>query len=216
MPSYTQVKGSQCWLESARGADKAISNIANALPAVVTATAHGLVDGEAAVVFVEAWNAFNNIVVQASEKTDDTFKVAGYDTSDTSRFPASGDTGTLNEITFGTRIGQILECTPEGGELKSETIDPWDEEREIEFFTGETATKVRAVLGFNHESAAQQALLAASRTRAPKAFKFVMGGANVYGYGRVWASEMPQFGPTVLRRNIAFSFLGPATTFTAA
>jgi hypothetical protein len=214
--SYTQVKGSQCYLESARASAKVFESATNAAPPVVTSTAHGYSNGDALIQFVEQWDDLNNVVVQASSITTDNYTIAGYDTTDTTYFPSTGDTGTIQKVTLGTRIGQIIECTSEGGELKSETIDPWDSQREIEFFTGETATKVRMVLGFDHALAAQAALLAASRARTPKAFKFVMGGATVYGYGRVWAAQVPTFGPTVLRRNIAFAFLGPATTFATA
>lgn len=214
--SYTELKGSQCWIETARAAAKNITGITNAAPPEVTSAVHGYMNGDPILQFIEQWEDFNNIVVQVSNKDDDTYEVADFDTTSTNDFPASGDSGTAHKITFGMKIGQILECTSEGGELKSETIDPWDRKKEIEFFTGETATKIRMVLGYDGQSAAQKALLAASNARLPKAFKFVMGATTVYGYGRIWAAKVPVFGPTVLRRNLAFAFLGDATTFATA
>jgi hypothetical protein len=213
--SYILTKGSQVYLESARAANKAIESATNANPVVFTSTAHGYTNGDPVLLLMESWSDFNNVVAQVSAVTTDTFTMAGYSSTDTTMNPTDGDTGTSYEITFGTKIGQILEASSEGGEPKFETISPWDVFRDIDIPNGETASRWRCSLGFDQARTDQQALLAASRARTPKAMKFVMGGAVQYGYGYVWASEQADYQP-VVQRKIAFLFIGRATSFVAA
>jgi hypothetical protein len=210
--SYILTKGTQVYLESARAATKAIESATNANPVVFTSTAHGYSNGDAVLLLMESWSDFNNSIAQVSAQTTDTFTMAGYSSTDTDLNPASSDTGNSYEITFGTRVGQIISGSSEGGEPKFETISPWDEFRDIDLPNGETATRWRGQLGFDGTRSDQQALLAASRARTPKAMKFVLGGANQYGYGYVWASEQGDF-QAVLQRRIAFLFIGRATSF---
>ena len=91
--SYLALVGSAFAITTGLASAKAISNITNADPGVVTATAHGYNNTDE-VLLVTDWEDFNYSIFRVTNKTTDTFELAGYDTSNTTFYPAGSDTGT--------------------------------------------------------------------------------------------------------------------------
>ncbi|MDH0335198.1 phage tail protein [Metapseudomonas otitidis] len=107
--------GSTFDLASAYGSPITISGISNANPAVVTATGHGLANGD----FIElktGWSKLNERVFRVAGVTTNTFELEGVNSTSTSDYPASGGAGTCREITSWARLIDVLETASSGGE----------------------------------------------------------------------------------------------------
>lgn len=100
-------------VQSVLGAPVSITGITKANPGVVSATAHGLSDGDLVLLQVPAWPELRDRVVRVDNSTADAFELEGIDTTD---FPGDFAAGTFQEITFGARCNAIQEVAFTGGE----------------------------------------------------------------------------------------------------
>ena len=91
-----------------------ITALSNAVPAEATAT-NSLAVGD----FVEmtsGWSRLTDKIVRvAASPTSTAFGLDGYDTSDTSIYPAGGGDGSFRKISGWTQLSQILTSTSDGG-----------------------------------------------------------------------------------------------------
>lgn len=210
--SYNTLVGAQFFLSSGFATSTPVSSVTNASPPVVNSTAHGLANGDEGLLLT-GWDDLNEVIVRASSVAANTLQVAGYDTTDTSFYPAASSAGSIAKVTGWTSIGQVLGITPSGGEASFEEVKPFDRRNAVKIFTGFSGSSLEFTLGWDRSLTAQQALQTASRTAAKRAVKFVLpGGIYGYAYGTVSASALPQF-ETVLKQKVVFTMNGAFTTF---
>jgi hypothetical protein len=214
MSTYLALVGSAFAISTGLASAKAVSNATNASPPVVTATAHGYNNTDEVLLVID-WEDFNYSIVRVSNKTTDTFEIAGFDSSNTTFYPQGSDTGNAYKISGWQALGQILGITPQGGDAKYEELAPFDRRNGVRIATGFNASSFEMELGFNDSRTDQQLLLAASRSQSPLGFRFVMAGPTyAYAYGTVSCSAMPIF-DRILKRRISVSMEGMFTSFTA-
>lgn len=214
MSTYLALVGSSFAISTGLASAKAVSNITNASPPVLTITAHGYSNTDEVLLVVD-WEDFNNSVVRVSNQATNSIEVAGYDTTNTTFYPQGSDSGNAYKISGWQALGQILGITPSGGDAKYEELAPFDKRNGVRIATGFNASSFEMELGFNDTRTDQQLLLAASRAQSPLAFRFVMAGPTyAYAYGTVSCSAMPIF-DRILKRRISVSMEGMFTSFTA-
>lgn len=214
MSTYLALVGSSFAISTGLASAKAVSNITNASPPVLTITAHGYSNTDEVLLVVD-WEDFNNSVVRVSNQATNSIEVAGYDTTNTTFYPQGSDSGNAYKISGWQALGQILGITPSGGDAKYEELAPFDKRNGVRIATGFNASSFEMELGFNDTRTDQQLLLAASRSQSPLAFRFVMAGPTyAYAYGTVSCSAMPIF-DRILKRRISVSMEGMFTSFTA-
>lgn len=100
-------------MESALATAVTITGITKANPGVVTATAHGLVDGDYVLLDIDGMYQIDSMVVRVDNKTTDTFELEGIDTTSYDTFSA----GTLQKVTFGTSITTATTLSGSGGDF---------------------------------------------------------------------------------------------------
>lgn len=83
------------------GSDLTITAITKANPAVVTSTAHGLVNGDVVVLDVTGMAEVDGQACRVANKTNDTFELEGIDSTDFGTFVS----GTANEVTAWDTLG---------------------------------------------------------------------------------------------------------------
>lgn len=98
-------------MQSALAAADTITGITKANPGVVTATAHGLNNGDYVYLSVLGMYQLNERVARVANKTADTFELEGIDTSAFDTFTS----GTAEAITFGTSITTATSINSSGG-----------------------------------------------------------------------------------------------------
>jgi len=210
--AYNTLIGAKFAISTTLDTADVVSSVTNASPPVVNSTAHGIVNGEEFVLF-NNWDEFNETVVRASGVTANTINIAGYDTTDTSFYPAASSSGTLQKVMGWTEIGQVLGITSSGGEASFEDLKPFDRRSGIKIFTGFSGSSLEMTLGWDRSRADQTAIAAASRVAGKKAIRFTLpGGIYGYAYGTVSASPLPQF-ENILRQRVVLTMNGIFTSF---
>ncbi|TDV70190.1 phage tail protein [Pseudomonas sp. LP_7_YM] len=113
-------------------AANAVSAISNASPAVATAAAHGLKDGDVVVVR-SGWTRLNDKAVRVTGSDTGTFKLEGIDTTKTTVYAAGAGTGSVRAVTAWAQISQITEVASTGGEQQFATFGflEEDEDRQV-------------------------------------------------------------------------------------
>lgn len=107
--------GSVILVGSTYGSPITITALSNANPAVATATAHGLADGDYIVV-TSGWSRLNGKVVRVASATTNTFALEGINSTSTTIYPVGAGTGSAQEVTAFVQVPQILTSATNGGE----------------------------------------------------------------------------------------------------
>lgn len=158
-------------MQSALAAADTITGITKASPGVVTATAHGLNNGDYVLLSVQGMYELNERVVRVANKTTDTFELEGVDTTSFGTFSS----GTAEAITFGTTMATATTVSNSGGGFEF-----------IDTTTIHDATRSQvpglpaaATYSMDHlwdpADACQIAMKSASDAQAKRAFKFTFG-----------------------------------------
>ena len=111
---------------------KHVTAITNAVEAVCTAAAHGLVVGDI-VVMNSGWDRFDNRVFRVKAITaPDSFTLEGRsaDSSNTAQFPAGGGIGTVTKVLTWTDVLKVLSSSTSGGDPKKVTYRYLESENE--------------------------------------------------------------------------------------
>jgi hypothetical protein len=212
--AYFPIKGSRFYFSTGLASAVAISGITNADPPVVTSATHSYSDNDP-VLLTDTWEEFTDTVFQVNQLSSTTFSLDGFDSTDEDFFPPGSDTGNAEKVTGWQEIGQVLNCTTEGGQPVFIELNPYDKARGIRMVTGTGAASINMTIGFDQSRTDQQLLLENARVFGKKAMKFVLnGGAVAYAYGTLWASEMPNFAE-VLERPVVMTVDGRFTAYVA-
>lgn len=97
------------------GDDVTITEISNANPAVVSATAHGFEAGDI-VVITSGWVKLTGRSFKVGTVTTDTFVLTGVNTLSTQGYPDGVSAGTAKKVEKWVNIPQITEVASSGGE----------------------------------------------------------------------------------------------------
>lgn len=180
-------------LEIATGyaASKTVTILSNANPAVLTATAHGLANGD---IFElkSGWFRLNERLFRAAGITTDTAQVEGQNTTSTTDYPIGTGTGTLREITAWTQVPQILEFTTSGGEQQYSTYSFLEEDFERQLPTVTAAQSLSIGIADDPSLTGYQAVKAASDSRALTALRLRLRNGSIILYnGIISLNETP-------------------------
>ena len=176
-------------MQSALAAAKTITGIAKGTTATVSATAHGLANGDYVALTVNGMWQVNNRVFRVASAATDNFVLEG---EDTTAFDTFTD-GTLQKVTFGTSITTATTVSASGGNfgfIDTTTIH------------GNQKTQVpglpdAATYNMDHlwdvTDAGLKAMKVASDSQALRAFKFTFGtgGQIMVFLGYVGANLLP-------------------------
>jgi hypothetical protein len=211
--AYTFPEGAAIYFSQTFASAKVMSAITNADPAVATVTAHGYSDNDE--VLVESgWEDATDCVVRVEETGVNSLNMHGLNTTDTDFFPAGSGTGNLYKISSWVAIPQVLTIATSGGDPRFTTISPLAKRNSISVPTGFNPTSITLSLGHDASNANYQTMLSVSRSLTKVAFKLVMSGSVVYGYGYLAVSEMPALNvgqPNTVQAS--FTLLGRALSY---
>ena len=121
------------------GSPITVTVVTNASPAVCTATAHGLSNGDIIEV-TSGWGRANKRVFRVANVTANTFELEGFDTSSTSFFPAGTGIGTVREVTAWTQLTKVMNPATQGGDPKTVVYKFVESDVEYSINDGFTAT----------------------------------------------------------------------------
>jgi len=115
MAGIQMPNGATFEIASAYGAAIPFTALTNANPAVATAAAHGLAEGDI-VALSSGWTRLDGRAVQVGEITSGTFALDGVNTTNIQQYPAGSGVGAAREVTTFTEISKITELGSSGGD----------------------------------------------------------------------------------------------------
>lgn len=158
-------------MQSALAAADTITGITKANPGVVTATAHGLANGDYVLLAVQGMYQLDGKVVRVAGVTANTFNLEGVDTTAFDTFSS----GTAQAITFGTSITTATSMNASGGDF--DFIDTTTIHSNVKTQIPGLGNPVSYSFDnlWDSADAGQIAMKAASDAQAIRAFRFTFG-----------------------------------------
>lgn len=186
--------GLKLYMESAIAAAKTISGITKAAPGVISSTAHGFANGDNVLLEIQGMVELHGYLCKVVSTATDTFQVAdvngttGIDTTLFSTFTS----GTAKKVTLGISITGVQDFNFAGGEIKVQDTTTVNDTQDTQIVVGATAQSADMTMQWDPASSAQQAMIAAFKTRANKGFKVLWpDGAFTMWYGTVGYTGAP-------------------------
>lgn len=211
--AYTFPEGAAIYFSQTFASAKVVSAITNADPAVATATGHGYSDDDE-VLFDSGWEDATDTVYRVEETSANALNVHGLVSTDTDFYAAGAGIGNMYKVSSWVAIPQVLTIATSGGDPRFTTISPLAKRNSINVPTGFNATSITLTMGHDASDTNYKTMLSISRSLTKVAFKMVMSGSVVYGYGYMNVSEMPAV--NVGQANTvqaSFSLLGRAVSY---
>lgn len=153
----------------------------NAMPCVVTATAHGFANGDVIEV-TSGWSRINNRVIRVANITTDTFELETIDTSNTVDYAIGSGIGAVRKITGWTQIQQVLSTTSSGGDQQFANFQFLEDDHETRIPTIKAAAGLDFSIADDPTLGGYQLLSAANDDRAPRALKAVLSNSSILYY----------------------------------
>lgn len=213
--SVTKTTGTQFAIGSTYGAAKTMSAITNADPAVATLEAsHGVIVGD----FIEltsGWDLANGRVFRVSAVATNNVTLEGFNTVDTTKYPAGTGTGTVREITAWTTLSQITPAfSVAGGEQNFADTTTVANSIRTQIPTDRNAITVTLPFFFDPTLAWFSTVRAAADASTPYAFRMVFPNASRLVVGAYWSVRgVPTSEDSTLRDVIDLSFIGSPTVY---
>jgi hypothetical protein len=130
-------------IASAFGAAIPTTLVTNATEAVVTATAHGLTNGDIVEV-TSGWGRLNLRMARVKASATNTITLEGIDTSNTNIYPAGSGIGSVRKVTTFTQLEGILGVQSNGGDPKNVSYKYVESDVEVTVNDGFTSTTYSA------------------------------------------------------------------------
>lgn len=178
-------------IASAYGSNITVTALSNANPAVATATAHGLANGD--IVEVNSgWAKLNNRICRVIGVTANTFNLEGIDTASTASYPASGGTGYVRKVTTFAQLAQVLSTTTSGGEQQFASYQFLESDEASEIPTNKSPRRLVLSLADDPTLPGYIEAAKANEDRLQRAIRFSLpGGGFIYYNGYVSVNETP-------------------------
>lgn len=189
--SVSLPNGAVVAIASAYATAVTISAISNANPAVASATAHGLANGDL-IEITSGWSRLNSRIVRVAGATTDSFELEGIDTTSTNLYPTGGGAGTAREISTWQQITQVLEFTTSGGEQQFVTYSFLEEDVEHQIPTVKSASSFAMTIGDDAALPWYALLSTANDDRIPRAVRVTLpSGSSILYNGYVTLNKTP-------------------------
>lgn len=189
--SISLPNGATLKLATVYGAAINITAASNASPAVLTAAAHGLANGDLVEV-TSGWSRINNRIFRVSLSAAGTFALEGLDTSNTTTYTPGGGVGSVRKISTLTQITQILETTSSGGEMGFTEVSLLENDFSTQLPTQASAQSIAISIADDPTLPGFIAVKAAAETRTPRALVVTLPNNSIILYnGIVSLDETP-------------------------
>lgn len=189
--SISLPNGATLKLATVYGTPISITAASNAAPAVLTAAAHGLANGDLVEV-TSGWSRINNRIFRVSLSATGTFALEGLDSSNTVTYTPGGGVGSVRKIATLTQITQILETTSSGGEMGFTEVSLLENDFSTQLPTQASAQSIAISIADDVTLAGFIAVKAAAETRSPRALVVTLPNSSVILYnGIVSLDETP-------------------------
>lgn len=214
--SFRLPNGSTFDLASTYGSAITVSAITNANPAVVTATAHGLANGDI-IELTSGWTPINGRLFRIANSDTNTFELEGVDSTDTVRYPAAGGAGTCRKITAFVRVTQVLNTSTSGGEQQFYDFAFLEDTDQRRLPTTRSAQSMNLEVADDSTQAFVSVADELDDTRRVAGMRMNLAGGDIILYnGYASFSKTPSTNrDQLMTRTLTYSFSGVPTRYNA-
>ena len=178
-------------LATAFGNAQTVTAVTNAAEAVVTCSAHGYSDGDI-VEITSGWGRANKRVFRVSGATTGTFKLEGFNTTDTDFYPAGTGIGTVREVSTWQQLSKVMSPSTTGGDPKTVVYKFVESDVEYAINDGFTATSMQMEFDDDDTTDGYSAMQTLTDSQSNTILKMLMrSGAVIYLPITVALNEMP-------------------------
>ena len=179
--SIQLANGSVISIASAYGTPINATIVTNALPAVVTATAHTFVLGDIVEVS-SGWSKLDQRVIRVGAVTTNTFELEGFDSTLTGTYPVGAGIGSVRKVATWTVISQILSFASSGGDQQFVPVQFLEADKQFEIPTIKNSARLDIGLGDDVTQLGYLAVAAANDDRLIRALRFVLPNSSKLFY----------------------------------
>ena len=198
-------------VQSALAAADTITGITKANPGVVTATSHGLSNGDLVVLTVQGMHQLDGRVARVAASTTNTFELEGIDTTLYDTFTS----GTAEAITFGTSLATATNVSASGGDFDFIDVTTIHDnvKKQIPGLANPSTFSFDNI--WDVSDAGLVALKAASDSQAKRAVRFTFAnGQKLYFTGYIGATLLPTgSAQEVVKTSVVVTMFGKPTVY---
>ncbi|WP_338547235.1 phage tail protein [Pseudomonas benzopyrenica] len=208
--------GSIIQVANTLSAAKTITAISNAVPAVVTSTAHGLSNGDI-VVLSSGWSKLDNRVARVAGVTTDSFQLEKVDTSNIQLYTPNGGAGSFSKVMTRSEITKVTDFTTSGGEQQFLTVGYLSEDDDRQFPSNRNPMSVSIPVQ-DDPDAPYVAVVEGYQEAKLGTVLFVVlpGGGLILIPGSISITQLPTMGRNqLMTRTISFALSSRSTRYTA-
>lgn len=215
--AFSLPNGATISMGSSYGDEKTLSAFSNANPGVMTLEAsHGILVSDIFEV-TSGWSRANGNVYRASAVATNDVTVEGFNTSNTTLFPAGSGTGTIREVTAWTQITQVLDLTTSGGEQQFATYSPLEDDAEHQIPTVKSPIVIKMKIGDDASLPHYSALATADADRQQRVIRIMLpSGSPIYFSAYVTLQKTPTLTKNeVMGLEVTLSLINQVTRYTS-
>ncbi|BBP60359.1 phage tail protein [Pseudomonas sp. St316] len=193
-----------------------VTALSNANPAVATAAAHGLTDGDIIAV-TSGWTRLNNRAARVSDSDTGTFALENINTTNVQPYPAGSGVGSVREVTGFVEIPQITDVNPSGGDQQFLTFGFLADDDDRQIPTTKNPISMTFTVADDPDLPYVAVVEAADEDKAIRVLRLNLpGGSSIIYNGYVTITATPALGRNnLMTRVITLSLAGRPTRYSA-
>lgn len=189
------INGAKYAISTQLAAAIAITAVTNANPAVASS---GTLPTDGDILIIKSgWTELNDAVLRADTPSGGTFKLEGYDSTDTARFPAGEGIGTYIKASNFVSLSQVRDVQMDGGEQQYFQYQYVEDQggRQRQKPTYKNAMSMRVVIDYDPNLAWYAALVEADRKKIDVVLREILpAGDVIYYVGTLAFNKVPTKG----------------------
>ena len=173
-------------------AEVAVTNLSNDYPTIVSATAHGYVDGDE-ILMSCGWEDVDSTVYRIARRANDSFWLLGLNSKSINFYPpGTSAAGTARKVVSWVTVPGVLTIGTTGGGARYAQISPLSGRNGTNVPTGFNQATLTLTISHDPSDPAFELMQDIARTHTKVAFKMLLaGGATTYGFGYLSVAEAP-------------------------
>ncbi|AMW64533.1 tail protein (endogenous virus) [Pseudomonas phage phiAH14a] len=208
MAGIQMPNGATFEIASAYGTAIPFTTLSNANPAVASALAHGLAEGDIIAVN-SGWTRLDGRAVRVADIASGTFALGGVNTTNVQQYPAGSGVGSAREVTSFTEISQITELNSTGGDQQFLTYGFMADDDDRQMPTTKNPITLSITVADDPSKPYVDACEAADDDKQPRVLRLNLpGGSSIVYNGYVSITSTP----TMSRNNLMTRVISIALT----
>ncbi|BAV74208.1 phage tail protein [Pseudomonas chlororaphis subsp. aurantiaca] len=215
--SFKLPNGSTFEIAAAYGTAVLVTALSNANPAVATAAAHGLAEGDVVAV-TSGWTRLNGRAARVSDITSGTFGLENINTTSIQAYPAGSGAGSVREVTSFAEISQITDMTSSGGDQQFLTFGFLADDDDRQIPTTKNPISLSVTVADDQSLPYVAIVEAADEDKEPRVLRLNLpNGDSILYNAYVSITSTPALSRNnLMTRTISISLTGRPTRYSAA